>query len=188
MGHFNLQQFICSCLASWFSEKLPKLVALQIFQSSCLSCGEFHNHNTLSHHYSSHIKHIFWKHNIYHKEDTKVGRQHLATKFGFVPDWLDSHWTYFENITYTCITKRTPNLEAKILATKYSFVPDCLSSCKTFMLTSATVASSGCCKNSSWPYHPEPSRLPQHQAAGYPSMWRDCSGKPLKIIDRQKWR
>ena len=30
----------------------------------------------------------FWKHYIYHKEDTKVGSQNLATKFGFVPDWL----------------------------------------------------------------------------------------------------
>ena len=49
--------------------KLPKLVALQIFQSSYLSCGES------------------WKHYIYHKEDTKVGSQKLATKFGFVPDW-----------------------------------------------------------------------------------------------------
>ena len=25
---------------------------------------------------------------IYHKEDTKVGSQTLATKFGFVADWL----------------------------------------------------------------------------------------------------
>ena len=31
-----------------FPEKLPKLVALQIFQSSYLSCGESLNHNTLS--------------------------------------------------------------------------------------------------------------------------------------------
>ena len=29
-----------------------------------------------------------WKHYIYHKKDTKVGSQILATKFGFVPDWL----------------------------------------------------------------------------------------------------
>ena len=28
----------------------------------------------------------FWKHYIYHKEDTKVGSQNLATKFGFVPE------------------------------------------------------------------------------------------------------
>ena len=27
-----------------------------------------------------------WKHYIYHKKDTKVGSQILATKFGFVPD------------------------------------------------------------------------------------------------------
>ena len=27
-----------------------------------------------------------WKHYIYHKKDTKVGIQILATKFGFVPD------------------------------------------------------------------------------------------------------
>ena len=29
-----------------------------------------------------------WKYYIYHKKDTKVGSQILATKFGFVPDWL----------------------------------------------------------------------------------------------------
>ena len=29
----------------------------------------------------------FWKHYIYHQEDTKVGSQNLATKFCFVPDW-----------------------------------------------------------------------------------------------------
>ena len=34
-----------------FLEKLPKLVALQNFQSSYLSCGESLNHNTLSHYY-----------------------------------------------------------------------------------------------------------------------------------------
>ena len=34
-----------------FVEKLPKLVALQIFQSSYLSYGESLNHNTLSHHF-----------------------------------------------------------------------------------------------------------------------------------------
>ena len=34
-----------------FLEKLPKLVALQIFQSLYLSCGESLNHNTLSYYY-----------------------------------------------------------------------------------------------------------------------------------------
>ena len=46
----------------------------------------------------------FWKHYIYHKEDTKVGSQNLATKFGFVPDWFgpvvqdmawDLLWAFF---------------------------------------------------------------------------------------------
>ena len=41
-------QFI-SALQVNFLEKLPKLVALQIVQSSYLSCGESLNHNTLSH-------------------------------------------------------------------------------------------------------------------------------------------
>ena len=41
-----------------FLEKLPKLVALQIFQSSYLSCGESLNHNTVSH-YQTHTEHIF---------------------------------------------------------------------------------------------------------------------------------
>ena len=35
-----------------------------------------------------------WKHYIYHKKDTKVGSQILATKFGFVPDWyLRAYYT-----------------------------------------------------------------------------------------------
>ena len=38
-------------------EKLPQLVALQIFLSLYLSCGESLNHNTLSH-YEAHIEHI----------------------------------------------------------------------------------------------------------------------------------
>ena len=46
-----LETMICSCLANNFLEKLPKLVALQVFQSSYLSCGESLNHNTLSHYY-----------------------------------------------------------------------------------------------------------------------------------------
>ena len=33
----------------------------------------------------------FWKHYIYHKEDTIVGSQNLATKFGFVPDCWGNH-------------------------------------------------------------------------------------------------
>ena len=40
---------------------------------------------------------------------------------------LHYHWAHFEhifeNIIY--ITKKTPNLVAKILATKFGFVPDC---------------------------------------------------------------
>ena len=47
------------------------MVALQIFQSSCLTFGE---DPTTTIYY------------IYHREDTKVGSQTLATKFGFVPD------------------------------------------------------------------------------------------------------
>ena len=37
-------------------EKLLQLVALQIFQSLYLSCGESINHNTLSHYYEAHIE------------------------------------------------------------------------------------------------------------------------------------
>ena len=33
----------------------------------------------------------FWKHYIYHKEDTIVGSHNLATKFGFVPDCSCDH-------------------------------------------------------------------------------------------------
>ena len=39
---------------------------------------------------------IFWKHYIYNKKDTKVGCQNLATKFGFVPDWLILHFSGVE--------------------------------------------------------------------------------------------
>ena len=39
-------------------EMLPPLVALQIFQSLYLSCGESLNHNTKSHYYEAHIEHI----------------------------------------------------------------------------------------------------------------------------------
>ena len=42
-----------------FLEKLPELVALQIFQSSYLGCGESHSHNALLHNYQTHIEHIF---------------------------------------------------------------------------------------------------------------------------------
>ena len=45
-----LKQFVPALEAN-FLEKLPKLVALQIFQSSHLSCGESLNHNTLSQYY-----------------------------------------------------------------------------------------------------------------------------------------
>ena len=41
-----------------FPEKLPQLVALQIFQNVYLSCGESLNHNSLSHYYKAHIEHI----------------------------------------------------------------------------------------------------------------------------------
>ena len=37
-----------------------------------------------------------WKHYIYHKKDTKVGSQILATKFCFLPDWL---WGFWRNLT-----------------------------------------------------------------------------------------
>ena len=65
-------------------EKLPQLVALLIFQSLYLSCGESLDHDTVSY-YGPHLTY-FWKHYIYYKKDTKVGSQNLATKFGFVPD------------------------------------------------------------------------------------------------------
>ena len=57
-GHFSelagahtLNNWSVHALQVNFLEKLQKLVALQNFQSSYLSCGEFLNHNTLSHYY-----------------------------------------------------------------------------------------------------------------------------------------
>ena len=50
--------FFVPALQVSFLEKLPQLVALQIFQSSLLSCGESLNHNTLSHYHYIHIEHI----------------------------------------------------------------------------------------------------------------------------------
>ena len=46
-----LNNYFVRALQVNFPEKLPKLVALQNFQSSYLSCGEFLNYNTLSHYY-----------------------------------------------------------------------------------------------------------------------------------------
>ena len=57
----------------------------------------------------------FWKHYIYHKKDTKVGSQNLATKFGFVPDciletdlsnYIPQHT--WDVVTYPC-TKYLPS-------------------------------------------------------------------------------
>ena len=72
-----------------FLEKLRKLVALQIFQSSYLSCGESFNHNTLSHYHYIHIEHIFENITYITKKAPKLVAKILATKFGFVPDWHD---------------------------------------------------------------------------------------------------
>ena len=62
-----------------FLVKLPQLVALQIFQSSDLSCGvSLAHYNTLSHYYHTHIEHI--SENITH-----VTKRHQSwqPKFGY---------------------------------------------------------------------------------------------------------
>ena len=44
-----------------FLEKLPQLVALQIFQTSYLNCAESRNDHILTQYYKTHVKHIFEK-------------------------------------------------------------------------------------------------------------------------------
>ena len=50
-GKDILNNWFVPALQVNFLEKLPKLVALQIFQGWYLSCGESLNHTTLSHYY-----------------------------------------------------------------------------------------------------------------------------------------
>ena len=70
-------------------EKLPQLVAIQIFQSSYISHGESLNHNILLH--VTLMFNIFYK-ALYTswcitKQPPKLVAKILATKFGFVPDF-----------------------------------------------------------------------------------------------------
>ena len=119
-----------------FLEKLPKLVALQNFQSSYLSCGESLNHNTLSHYYLRHIKHIFENITYITKNTPKLVAKILATKFGFVPDC----WKFFNidvifwnknirfhiNSIFVQIVSASPTLLLNaILATWAQFCKDC---------------------------------------------------------------
>ena len=76
-----LKQFVPALQVN-FLERLPKLVALQIFQSSHLS-WESLNHNTLSHYYQTHIEHIFENITYITKKVPKLVAKILATKFGF---------------------------------------------------------------------------------------------------------
>ena len=90
-----------------FLEKLPKLVALQNFQSSYLSCGESLNHNALSHYYYRHIEHIFENITYITKKTPKLVAKILSTKFGFIPDWsvvlaaLQLHIYYYTNLSWS---------------------------------------------------------------------------------------
>ena len=92
MGHFSelvgahtlSNQFVPPLQVN-FLEKLPKLVALQIFRSSYLSCGETLNHNTY-HIIIRPILKIFFKTLLISQKTPKLVAKILATKFGFVPD------------------------------------------------------------------------------------------------------
>ena len=85
-----------------FLEKVPKLVALKVFQISYLSCDEFLNHNTLSHYYKTHTEHIFENITYIWEKTSKLVAKTLATKFGFVPDcW--KLYNEFENHTFEII-------------------------------------------------------------------------------------
>ena len=84
-----LKQLICSYLASWFSEKATKVGSPPTFpklitQLWGIPQPQYFVTSLLEPHWTRHY--------IYHKEDTKVGSQTLATKFGFVPDCLGSNW------------------------------------------------------------------------------------------------
>ena len=82
------EKFIFACLEVDFLKKLPELVALQIFQSLCISV--MGNHwNTLFYYIIIRlILNIFFKalYIYIYKNPPNLVAKMLATKFGFVPD------------------------------------------------------------------------------------------------------
>ena len=71
-----------------FLEKVSQLVASKIFQKLISQLWGIPQPQYFITLLSRPHWTYFWKHDVYYKKDTEVGSQNLATKFGFVPDWL----------------------------------------------------------------------------------------------------
>ena len=85
-SHFD--KLICPCLGSQFSQKATTVASnLNIPKLISQSWGTIEPYYFITLSLDLYLTY-FWKHDIYYKKTPKLATKILATKFGFVPDYL----------------------------------------------------------------------------------------------------